>query len=87
MNRTIFLLSLATGLSSFTVGAQMPDKDDPKSHTHHLAKPPQEAIDACLDEVAKTQCRFEGPKGLELGLCEYTPDEQYFACNPNPEQK
>ncbi len=45
-------------------------------------KPPQSAIDACLNKPVKTQCEFMGPRATETGFCEMTPDEQYFACKP-----
>jgi hypothetical protein len=47
------------------------------------AKPPAEAISLCLNKANKSQCSFQGPQGLETGYCEYTPDQKYFACNPN----
>lgn len=46
-------------------------------------KPPEAAITLCLNKANKSQCSFQGPRGLETGNCEYTPDQQYFACNPN----
>ncbi len=59
--------------------AQQPDdtKNRPKA-----GKPPEEAITVCLNKAEKTQCEFSSPKGTEIGLCETTPDQQYFACNP-----
>ena len=45
-------------------------------------KPPQTAILACSDIAESTQCSFQGPRGLESGSCEHTPDKQYFACKP-----
>jgi len=50
-------------------------------------KPPQAAILACSDIAENMQCSFQGPRGLESGACEHTPDKQYFACNPNRENK
>ncbi len=59
--------------------AQQPDenKNRPKA-----GKPPEAAITACLNKAEKAQCDFNSPKGTEMGLCETTPDQQYFACNP-----
>ena len=50
-------------------------------------KPPQSAILACSDIAENTQCSFQGPRGMESGACEHTPDKQYFACNPSRENK
>jgi len=50
-------------------------------------EPPQAAILACSDIAENTQCSFQGPRGLESGACEHTPDKQYFACNPSRENK
>ncbi len=46
-------------------------------------KPPQMAISICTGQSEKAQCQFQGPRGLESGFCENTPDQQYFACNPS----
>ena len=56
--------------------------DKAQGKRHHRGKPPQTAIDACLKKTAQTSCSFQGPKELEFGVCEDTPDKQYFACKP-----
>ncbi|KGJ94405.1 hypothetical protein [Colwellia psychrerythraea] len=48
----------------------------------HARKPPQQAIDICLNKNENSACSFHGPSALEKGACEFTPDKQYFACNP-----
>ncbi|WP_019617010.1 hypothetical protein [Psychromonas ossibalaenae] len=55
----------------------------PKSKGPQTGKPPQTAIDACLQQTATAQCSFQGPKEIESGVCENTPDKQYFACKPD----
>ena len=50
-------------------------------------KPPQQAIEICVSKQENSSCRFQGPSTLESGVCEFTPDKQYFACNPNREDK
>jgi len=49
---------------------------------HQTGKPPQDAITICLDKPVNSHCEVKSPKGLEAGLCEMTPDNLYFACNP-----
>lgn len=46
-------------------------------------KPPELAISICLGKAQASTCTFNGPQGVESGFCEYTPDNVYFACNPN----
>ncbi len=50
-------------------------------------KPPQEAINICLSKSENSSCSFQGPKTAENGFCEFTPDKQYFACNPTRNQR
>lgn len=45
-------------------------------------KPPVDAIKMCLGKAEKTACSMNGPQGEEKGFCEHTPDQLYFACNP-----
>ncbi|MCP4410985.1 MAG: hypothetical protein GY808_00190 [Gammaproteobacteria bacterium] len=58
-----------------------PQPDDTKNRPK-AGKPPEEAITVCFNKAEKTQCEFSSHKGTEIGLCETTPDQQYFACNP-----
>ena len=58
------------------------EQQQPKQQNPAAGKPPQAAIDICLNKPAKTQCEFQSPKGLEAGFCEATPDKLFFACNP-----
>lgn len=53
------------------------------SQKTQTGKPPQEAISSCADKEPNSQCVFQGPRTQENGYCEYTPDEQYFACKPS----
>ncbi len=69
---------------------KMPNKPKGKRPPpkHHDGKPPQEAIDICLNKNKNSSCSFQGPNysalgALENGTCEFTPDKQYFACKPN----
>ncbi len=55
----------------------------PEEKMRQGGKPPQTAIDACVDQTAQTKCSFQGPKELEFGVCEDTPDKKYFACKPD----
>jgi len=55
-------------------------------------KPPQEAIDICVNKNKNSSCLFQGPNfsalgTLEKGTCEFTPDNQYFACKPSERQR
>ncbi len=50
-------------------------------------KPPQPAIDICLSQKESSLCVFQGPRSLEEGVCEFTPDKQYFACKPDRKEK
>ncbi len=45
-------------------------------------KPPADAIEMCLGKSEKSSCTMNGPQGEEKGFCEHTPDQLYFACNP-----
>jgi hypothetical protein len=45
--------------------------------------PPKESLEACISKQEGTICSFIGPRDeKESGVCEYTPDNQYFACKP-----
>ncbi|MCW8833939.1 MAG: hypothetical protein OQK09_03845 [Colwellia sp.] len=54
---------------------------------HRDGKPPQQAIEICLTKGENSLCSFQGSNTLEQGACEFTPDKQYFACNPNNHNK
>ncbi|MEH6345706.1 MAG: hypothetical protein V7785_11515 [Bermanella sp.] len=45
-------------------------------------KPPNDAIEMCIGKDDKSACTMNGPQDEEKGFCEYTPDQLYFACNP-----
>ena len=59
---------------------QANDKIKPENHKH--GQPPQQAIDICLNQAVNSQCQVRGPSGPAQGFCEFTPDNKYFACNP-----
>ena len=46
--------------------------------------PPEESRNACINKSKGDICSFIGPRDeTETGVCEYTPDNKYFACKPN----
>jgi hypothetical protein len=45
--------------------------------------PPDSAISACSGKSEGTACEVTGPNGTKKGVCAYTPDKKYYACNPN----
>jgi len=73
LTKVLILLGLLTSQITFAQS----------SENKSGGKPPQTAILACSDIAENTQCSFQGPRGLESGYCEHTPDKQYFACNPS----
>ncbi len=79
------LISLgAISIQAAGINTSKPVADQPEdtNNRHKTGKPPEEAITVCLNKAEKTQCEFSSHKGTEIGLCETTPDQQYFACNP-----
>ena len=56
---------------------------DSRSQKPQAGKPPTEAISSCENKSANSQCSFLGPREIENGTCESTPDKQYFACKPS----
>ncbi|WP_028864456.1 hypothetical protein [Psychromonas aquimarina] len=98
MKQPIILLSLAAASLLITIApaqAQTNSAENsgqvtqesadrkPKNKAPQAGKPPQTAIDACLQQAPAAQCSFQGPKEIESGVCEDTPDKQYFACKPD----
>lgn len=68
------------------------NKKTRRSLKHHSGKPPQQAIESCFSKEENSSCSFQGPNFtvhaiLEKGFCEFTPDKQYFACNPTRKAK
>lgn len=45
--------------------------------------PPPSAIDACLNKTENSACEFSGRGGSDSGLCVFTGDKKYFACDPH----
>lgn len=46
--------------------------------------PPDDAIQACVNQQEGGSCTVGNG---DQGLCQYTPDQQYFACNPRALQQ
>ena len=80
-------LSIVNGNSAYGNELNQPAGDMPQTDQSGSApktgKPPQNAILVCAGKATKSQCAFQGPRGDESGLCENTPDNKYFACNPS----
>jgi len=58
------------------------------SYAKQKGKPPQEAIELCLNQNEGSQCTIITPRGDELvGKCMTTPDKKYFACAPQDRPK
>ena len=76
------LILFSIPYASAEMGFKQDQHENAQGHGMKGGKPPQEAILSCADKSTKSDCSFQGPQGLENGTCEYTPDEQYFACNP-----
>lgn len=50
----------------------------------HERKPPEEAITTCEGKSNGESCSMTTPRGDTVeGICSNTPDNKYFACNPN----
>ncbi|WP_053043217.1 YHYH protein [Thalassomonas actiniarum] len=45
-------------------------------------QPPEKAIISCQDQAEFSLCQVSRGNRIENGYCEFTPDRQYFACNP-----
>lgn len=49
--------------------------------------PPDDAMQVCLNKPADTPCTFGRGDRADSGLCQYTDDKKYFACNPHAGEK
>mgnify|MGYP000205619530 CR=1 FL=1 len=49
--------------------------------------PPKQSQEACKNRPEGTKCSFMGPRGNELGTCAYTPNNKYYSCRPNRDNK
>lgn len=68
-------------------GKQKADEHKVMHLKKRAGKPPTKAIESCLNKQENSVCSFQGPRfsvhtEIEKGVCEFTPDKQYFACNP-----
>ncbi len=73
----LFSLFMATELFAAEQSPQRPSR-----------KPPEQAIAVCQGQTEKASCEFHSHKGLESGVCEYTPDKKWYACKPTrPEEE
>ncbi|KGJ93977.1 hypothetical protein [Colwellia psychrerythraea] len=79
---TLILLSLLTSPTFMVVAGSDTNNQKPILQHQH-GKPPQPAIDICLSKEENSACEFQGPQETEKGICEFTPDQRYFACKPS----
>lgn len=81
------LLPLRNGLALVLVLASSVWAQGPESGENPPAgpggTPPPSAIDACSNKTENSFCKFSGRGGSDTGLCVYTSDKQYFACDPH----
>ncbi len=82
-------LLLAPAFSTMAENSKPPVKNSEQRPLpeHRGGKPPPQAIASCVDVSEQSACSFQGPRTLDRGICEFTPDKQYFACNPSRQAK
>lgn len=91
--KATFTLAFICTIAAYSINAESKDaQQEPESARASQPRPqvekiktdapPEAAIIVCVDKEIASQCSFKGPREVENGYCEYTPDKEYFACSP-----